>query len=170
LAQSLLLFVGAFFLMLLGLLGAFLPVLPGVPLVWLGATLYGLVDGFHHLSLPVFLLLTVLGAAGTTAELWATQIGARAGGASGWSAFAGSCLGGLAMLFLGLPLALLAALAGVFGIEFMRSSRLTPGERRNLGVAARSSGGWLAGWVLSALAQFSVSVFMILIFFWAIIF
>ena len=69
-------------MMLLGLAGAFLPLVPGVPLVWLGAVGYGVLDGFRHLSIPAFLVLTALGAIGTTAELWATQIGARAGGAS----------------------------------------------------------------------------------------
>lgn len=153
---------GALGVMLLGLVGAFLPFIPSVPLVWLGATGYGILDGFHHLSLPAFLVLTVLGAVGTTAEVWATQIGAQAGGASGWSALAGSCLGGLTMLFFGLPIALLAALAGVFGIEWLR--------RGDLETAARGSGGWLAGWALSAVAQFFISLFMMLFFVWVVIF
>lgn len=153
---------GALGVMLLGLVGAFLPFIPSVPLVWLGATGYGILDGFHHLSLPAFLVLTVLGAVGTTAEVWATQIGAQAGGASGWSALAGSCLGGLIMLFFGLPIALLAALAGVFGIEWLR--------RGDLETAARGSGGWLAGWALSAVAQFFISLFMMLFFVWVVIF
>jgi uncharacterized protein YqgC (DUF456 family) len=148
--------------MLLGLAGAFLPLIPGVPLVWLGATGYGILDGFHHLSLPAFLALTLLGAIGTTAEVGATQIGTRAGGASGWSALVGSCLGGLALLFFSLPLALLAALAGVFGVELAR--------RGDVETAARGSGGWLAGWALSAVAQFAISLFMILFFLWVVLF
>jgi uncharacterized protein YqgC (DUF456 family) len=168
--ESICLFGGVVGVMLLGLAGAFLPLIPGVPLVWLGATVYGIVDGFRHLSLAAFFVLTLVGAIGTTAEWWATQIGARAGGASGWSAAAGSCLGGVAMLFFGLPLALLAALAGVFGVELLRTSRASGWERDGVGRAARGSGGWLAGWALSAVAQFSVSLFMILFFLWAVLF
>jgi hypothetical protein len=168
--ESICLFGGVVGVMLLGLAGAFLPLIPGVPLVWLGATVYGIVDGFRHLSLAAFFVLTLVGAIGTTAEWWATQIGARAGGASGWSAAAGSCLGGVAMLFFGLPLALLAALAGVFGVELLRTSRASGWERDGVESAARGSGGWLAGWALSAVAQFSVSLFMILFFLWAVLF
>jgi uncharacterized protein YqgC (DUF456 family) len=146
---------------LLGLVGAFVPLIPGVPLVWLGATIYALLDGFQHLSLPAFLVLTFLGAVGTTAELLATQIGTRAGGASGWSAAVGSCLAGLALFFFSLPMALLAALAAVFGVELWR--------RGDLETATRGSGGWLAGWLLSAVAQFAISMFMILFFLWAIL-
>jgi len=160
--ESVCLFGGALGVMLLGLAGAFLPLIPGVPLVWLGATVYGVLDGFHHLTLPAFLALTVVGAVGTTAEMWATQIGTRAGGASGWSAAAGSCAGAIALLFFSLPFALLAALAGVFGVELWR--------RGDVETAARGSGGWLLGWALSAVAQFAVSAFMILFFLWVVIF
>lgn len=156
--------------MLLGLAGAFLPLVPGVPLVWLGATVYGLLDGFHHLSFPAFLLLTLVGAIGTTAEMWATQIGARASGASGWSAATGSCLGMLAMFFFSLPVALLAALTGVFGLELLRGARSSGSRRGDIEAAARSGGGWLAGWAVSAVAQFSVSLFMIFFFIWVVLF
>ena len=85
------LYGGALGLMLLGLAGSFLPVIPGIPLVWLGAAVYGILDGFNHLNLPVFLGMTVVAAIGATAEMWGSQVGARVGGASGWSALAGSC-------------------------------------------------------------------------------
>lgn len=169
-AESLCLYSGALGLMLLGLAGSFLPAVPGIPLVWLGAAGYGILDGFDRLSLPVFLGLTVVAAIGTTAEMWGTQVGARAGGASGWSALVGSCAAMVALVFLSLPLALLAALMGVFGMEFLRSSRSSSSRRDDVGQAARGSSGWLAGWALSFVLQFSVSILMILLFLWATLF
>jgi uncharacterized protein YqgC (DUF456 family) len=160
--ESLCLFGCALGVMLLGLAGAFLPLVPGVPLVWVGVAGYGILDGFQHLSVPAFVVLTLLGLAGSIAEVWATQIGAQAGGASGWSALAGTCLGALVLLFFSLPVALLAALGSVFGIEWLR--------RGDVETAARGSGGWLAGWALSAVAQFAVSLFMILLFVWNVVF
>ena len=168
--QSLCLFGGAFAVMLVGLAGAFLPGIPGVPLVWLGVAGYSLLDGFQHLSFPTFLVLTLLGAIGTTAELWVTQAGARAGGASGWSAAAGSCVGMVAMFFFSLPIALLAALAGVFGSEWLRTFRSSAWRRGDVEAAARGSGGWLVGWALSAVLEFSLSVLMILVFLWTVLF
>lgn len=156
--------------MLVGLAGTFLPVIPGIPLVWLGAAIYGFLDGFKHLSLPAFLFLTLVAMTGVTAEMWATQLGARVGGASGWSAAFGSCMGTLVLFFFSLPLALLAAVAGVFGVELLRAYRSPERRASGLGTAARGSGGWLAGWALSAVAQFSVSLFIILFFLWAVVF
>ena len=169
-AESLCLFGGAMGIMLLGLAGAVLPIIPGVPLVWLGAAVYGFVDGFEHLNLPAFLVLPLVAAVGTTAELWATQIGARSGGASCWSAAFGSCLGMLVMFFFSLPFALLAAVAGIFGVELLRAYRSPDREGIGVGSAARGSGGWLAGWALSIVTQFAISLFMIVFFLWVVVF
>jgi hypothetical protein len=154
--DSVSLLIIAVIVMLIGLVGTVVPVLPGVPLVWLAAAGFGVLDEFRHLDALSFAVITLLGIAGVTAELWVTQAGARAGGASSTSALTGSCLGALAMLFFGLPVAILTALASVFGLELRRQ-----GDPK---AAARGSGGWLAGCLLSVVVQFSTAILMILIF------
>ena len=50
-------------LMVVGLLGVVLPVLPGIPLSWLGLFIYALGTGFERISIAtvvVFFILTVL--------------------------------------------------------------------------------------------------------------
>jgi uncharacterized protein YqgC (DUF456 family) len=151
-----LLFAVALLVMLIGLAGTVLPGLPGVPLVWLAAAGFGLLDSTRRLDGLAFVLMTGLAVLGMASTFWATQVGARAGGASGRSALAGSCLGTLALIVFSLPIAILAGLASVFGMEWRR--------RRDVRTAARSSGGWLAGCLLSAILQFALAALMIVVF------
>ncbi len=142
--------------MLVGLVGTIVPGIPGVPLVWVALTGFAILDRFQHLELINFLFLTGLAAIGTGAEVWGTQLFVRAGGGSGWSAFAGTCLTAIGLVFFTLPVALILALAGVFGIEWRR--------RRDVKGAALSSAGWMIGWVLSLAVEFSIAGVIILLF------
>ncbi len=57
------LFVLALVIMLVGLAGTVLPMLPGLPIMWLGAFIYALLTGFERIGwgcLGVFALLTVV--------------------------------------------------------------------------------------------------------------
>jgi uncharacterized protein YqgC (DUF456 family) len=52
-----------FILMLVALLGAILPFLPGIPLAWVGLFLYAAVTGFHKISVVttiIFLVVTLI--------------------------------------------------------------------------------------------------------------
>ena len=79
----------AFLLMLVGLIGTVVPVIPGTILIFLTALGYALLEGFQVIGWPTLLVLGVLAALATTADLWATSVGAKIGGASGWSVVAG---------------------------------------------------------------------------------
>lgn len=43
-------------LMIVGLLGVVLPVLPGIPLAWLGLFIYALVTGFERISIATVIV------------------------------------------------------------------------------------------------------------------
>ena len=110
-------FVIALVVMVIGLLGTIVPGIPGVPLIWLAVAGYVVFDRFQHLGVIAFVILSVLAVIGTGVEIWTTQAAVRATGGSGWSAFAGTCLAVIGLIFFTVPVAILIALAGVFGIE-----------------------------------------------------
>ncbi len=142
--------------MLIGLAGTLIPGLPGFPLIWLGLVGFVLFDRFQHLPLLNFLSLTVLAAAGTSVELWATQLFVRATGGSGRAATVGSCLTVLGLIFFTLPTALLIAVVSVFGIEWRR--------RKDAPRAVLSSAGWLVGWAVSLVVEVALAAAIILLF------
>jgi uncharacterized protein YqgC (DUF456 family) len=107
--------------------------------------------------LAVLGLMTVIG---TSADLWASSIGAKMGGASGWSVLAG-LMGGLAgLLIFSLPGAMLGAILSVVLIEIMR--------QKDWRKAVKAGSGWLVGWALSTIFQLGVGIGMIAIFLWQI--
>ena len=151
--------------MFIGLVGVILPLVPGVGLIWLVSLLYALAEGFATIDPLTFAVLTLLGAVGFTADLWMTQLGAKAGGASIWSLVAGLLLGMigaiLGLVYLGVAVGPLAALGAILGIVLAEWYR-----RKNLREAIKAGGGWLVGCTLAGALQLLIAVLMILIFAW----
>ena len=173
----------ALFLMLVGLLGVILPIVPGLVLIWLGALVFAIVEGFSRISPLVFGFLTVLTIVGISAEIWMTQLGAKFGGATFKSQLAGLAggvagvllvplmggvfevllgpiLGGILGVILAALGAVIGSIAGVLGAEYHRLKEWNP--------AFRAGCGWLLGWLVSVIFQFSVGVLMIGIFLWQV--
>lgn len=151
--------------MLIGLLGVTLPVLPGIGLIWLAALAYAIAERFTTIDVITFAVITILGAAGLSANLWASQIGAKAGGAAFPSLLLGF-LTGLVGAIIGLLVfgigaiagAIIGALLGIVVAEWRR--------REDWREAIKVGGGWLAGCALSAILQSIIGALMILIFIW----
>ncbi len=89
-------FVIALLVMFAGIVGTFLPALPGIPLIWGAMLVYGLVERFHDMT-PAFLTVTFLVVVGSqVAEHYAKAWGAQkygAGKAGSWGAVIGSIAG-----------------------------------------------------------------------------
>ncbi|MGD8791176.1 MAG: DUF456 domain-containing protein [Anaerolineae bacterium] len=147
-------------LMLVGLLGTVLPVLPGTILIFAGALLYAFLEGFQIVGWPTLALLGVLTGLATTAELWAASVGAKVGGASGWSVLAGLAGGLVGLLFFSLPGAIAGAVMGVLISEMVRV-----GDWQK---ALKAGGGWAVGWLISAVVQVAVGLAMVAIFIWQV--
>ncbi|HNS49580.1 MAG TPA: DUF456 domain-containing protein [Anaerolineae bacterium] len=146
--------------MVIGLLGTVLPVLPGPVLIFAAALLYGVLDGFQALGWPSLLAIGLLALLATGIDFLTSSLGAKAGGASGWSIVAGLIGGLLGTLVFALPGGIVGALASVLLVEYARLREWKP--------AAKSSAGWLAGWLLSSVVRFAIALVMIGVFVWQV--
>lgn len=146
--------------MLVGVIGTVLPVIPGTILIFLAALVYAVVEGFQAIGWPTLVVLGLLAAIATTADLWASSIGAKMGGASGWSVVVGLLGGLVGFLFFSLPGAILGAVLGVLLIELIRVGDVKQ--------ALKAGSGWAIGWILSTVLQLGFGLVMVAIFVWQV--
>lgn len=139
-------------LIAVGLFGAVVPALPGIPLVFGGIWLMAYVDGFRHLGWGWLLWIALLGAGGMALDLVSAALGAKRVGASAravWGALIGTAVG----LFFGLPGLLLGPFLGAVLGELSATGNLERATR--VGVNA-----WI-GFVLGTTAKLVASVSMV---------
>lgn len=108
--------------MLAGLIGTLLPVIPGLPVVWGAALVYGLVAGFERTGTVAFTLITVVAALGMVAAFVLPHRRVAASGVPRSTVVAG-LVGGIIGFFvipvIGLPI---GAIAAVMAKETARTS------------------------------------------------
>lgn len=150
--------VVAALVILAGLAGVILPVLPGTPLIFLGALLYDYANGWAALGWGWLLLLFLLMLVAEGGDQVMGHLGARRGGASWLSLLVGFVLSVIGTFLLPPFGFLLGAIVGVVGMELLTS--------RDARQALKAGGGWLVGWVLSLLLQASVALVMLGIVLW----
>lgn len=144
----------------IGLLGSFLPILPGTLVVWAAVLFYAWpYDDFATFSPLVFALITLVGLITGTADLWLPLFGAKKTGAS-WRTLIVGFVGGVLGTFL-LPLPVFGTIAGyaagVLLAEYVRQGAWRPAWRATLG--------GVVGWGLSAAVELIGAIIMILLFF-----
>lgn len=143
--------VGA--VMVFGLVGTVVPIWPGVVVVWAAALVYGLVDGFGPVGAASFVVITLLGVAGTVAQVvLPTRGGAKAGASLRTLGIAalGAVVGAILLPALGLPI---GALVGVWLSELTQVGDAAEAWRRTLAV--------LRGFGFGILVEFGVGTAMI---------
>lgn len=106
--------------MLLGLIGAIIPGLPDIVLIWGAALGYGLLVGWGERGILFFGLITFIGLAGLFAEVWVSGTGAKMGGASIRAIFGGLALGLVGFIFSGPVGGVIGLLLGTFLSEYIR--------------------------------------------------
>jgi uncharacterized protein YqgC (DUF456 family) len=126
------LYVLAALLILGGLAGTVLPMLPGIPMIFGGIWLAAAVDGYRHLGTGWLVVIGVLGALGVAVDFIAGAMGARRVGASPralWGATIGTVVG----MFLGIPGLILGPFVGALlgelsaGTSALRSAHVGAG-------------------------------------------
>ncbi|HEV2538346.1 MAG TPA: DUF456 family protein [Frateuria sp.] len=89
-------------LILGGLAGTVLPMLPGIPMIFGGIWLAAAVDDYRHLGTGWLLAIGLLGTLGVAVDFVAGTLGAKRVGASA-RALSGATLGAVVGMFLGIP-------------------------------------------------------------------
>jgi uncharacterized protein YqgC (DUF456 family) len=148
--------------LLAGLAGTLLPVIPGLPLMWLALLGYGwftdwLAYGFTGLLVTGILVLLSLAADQAAALLGAKKFGASRAGLLG--SVAGGLLG---LIFFSLPGLILGVFFGALALELLIS-------RRSLKEALTAGTGAFLGFLAGSLFKFMLGLGLLLFFIWCII-
>ncbi len=147
-------------IMLGGLAGIVLPILPSIPLIWAGVLIYAVYDGFESISWVLVLIFGVLTILSVILDYFGGVIGAKKYGATKWGLI-GSVIGGIVGFFMGGIIGLIfgpffgaVLFELIFGKDF-RSS-------------LKSGVGTLVGFLGGAIAKLVIGVIIIGIFIWKV--
>ena len=139
-------------LVVVGLAGTVLPVIPGILLVFAGLFLAAWAGEFARVGVVGLSIIGVLGALAFVADFVASVLGARRVGASP-QALAGATVGGLVGIFLGIPGMILGPFVGAVGGELLAKGRLAQAGKVGLGT-------WL-GLIAAAVLKVVIACLMI---------
>ena len=183
-----LLFLAAYLLMFLGIVGALVPVLPGPLLIWLGVFVWAWADNFLRIGWPTLLILAVLTIVSWAADLGLSLLSSRRSGAA-WRSVALSIVGGLvgAILLSSVPVvgtfigAVVGSISALWLMEYRRaqvSSQQSVAQaaavtgqselnaQRNKAAATRAVKGYVGGFLMAMAVEFVISIMMLSIFAW----
>ena len=154
----------AYILLVLGLIGAVVPVVPGPLLIWLGAFFWATADGFNAVGWPTLVVLGLLALLAWGSDLFMTTVRSRRAGAS-WkaigAAIVGGLIGGITLTF-GIPLfgtllgAVVGAAVGIWLIEY-----LDKGDSR---AALQAMRAYVGSMILSSFVEFGFVLLMTALF------
>jgi uncharacterized protein YqgC (DUF456 family) len=139
-------------LIAIGALGVILPVLPGAPLIFLGAVLAAWGERFAYIGYPTLIVLGLLAALAVAVDFIAGAFGVKRFGASP-RAVTGATLGAIVGLFFGL--------VGVLIGPFVGAAIGELSVRRNLAAASRAGVGAALGLALGTAAKLAIAFAMV---------
>lgn len=154
-----------YLLILLGFVGAALPLLPGPFFIWLGVFVWAWGDGFMRIGWPTLLFLGLLTLAAWLADILLSLISSRKAGA-GWRSIGVSILTGIAgaILLAFIPFfgsvagATVGAIGGLWYMEYR--------EKGDSALATQAVRGYIGGFLLSMAVEMMTAFVMVAIFAW----
>ena len=147
--------------MLVGLAGSVVPILPGPPLVLIAALGHRLWFGAHSASGMVLIFLVVLTAASLALDYFASVYGAKRFGAT-WRGLLGAFVGGLIGLFFSIPGIIIGPFLGAMAFELMGGYEIDKASRAGLGATLGVFAGVIGKCIVSVvmIVLFTVSVIL----------
>lgn len=145
----------ALLLMLVALIGNFIPGVPGTPLALIAAVghrLYFGADSINNLVLGIMVLLTVMA---LVFDFLGSALGAKKFGAT-WRGVVGAVVGGLIGLFFSLPGIILGPFIGATLFEMLGDKQFK--------LAAKAGAGAVVGLALGVIGKSAICVVMIILF------
>ena len=141
--------------MLLGLLGSILPVVPGTPIVLVAAIGHRLYFGAASINNTGLVVLVVLTVVSFGFDFLASALGAKKFGAT-WRGAVGAVIGGVIGLFFSLPGIILGPFLGAMLFEMLGGQEAK--------IAAKAGTGAVIGLLIGVVGKFSICVIMIALF------
>lgn len=146
-------------LLVIGVVGSVVPLLPGPLLSLAGVYCYWWQSGYTEPGVLVLAALTLVGLLAIAANYFASMISARAGGASLGTAIL-AAVAAIALFFVAGPLGIvLGVVVTVFAVEFYRHRD----AERSAKTAVYTAIGMLASTVVQFLLTFSMLVALVLV-------
>lgn len=135
--------------MVIGVLGTFLPILPGAPLIFLAALGYGFYEGFRQVTPVTMMILFILMSVTLVVDYLAGVIGAKKYGATRWGTW-GSFIGGIVgVVFFNIFGLIIGPLAGAVTGEILSGQKPAEALRVGLGTILGLAGGAVLKFIIS---------------------
>jgi len=140
--------------MAVGLIGTLLPLLPGLPIIWAAALVFGLAEGFDGAGAVAFTVITLLAVTGIVAGLVLPHRRVAARGAPASTVAAGVALGIIGFFVIPVVGLVVGAVGGVLLAERARSG--------DWATAWTTTKDLLVGFGIGVAVEFAAGVAMIL--------
>jgi uncharacterized protein len=142
-------------LIIVGLAGAVVPMLPGIPLIFGGLWIVAGVDHYQHVGRGWLIGIAIIASIGLGLDFGAAALGAKRVGASA-QAVSGALIGTIVGLFFGLPGLLLGPFVGALVGELVAGRSLQ--RSTHVGIAA-----WI-GLIFGTVIKLAASIMMVVVF------